>query len=175
MPSSAVEGREWVRYKLADLVFDTVVDVGPGEGTYVDLLRSAFPKAKFIAVEIWEPYISRFGLREKYDAVVVGDAAYVDSDIYRGAVVIAGDVCEHMEEEQLNDFLHSVSVGASVFVASVPIIHYPQGEEEGNPYEAHRLHFTQASFFAKLMQYFYGWHLYEWYGQVVGRWILIRP
>lgn len=175
MPSSALEGREWVRYKLADLVFDKIVDVGPGEGTYVDLIKPYRQNLEFVAIEIWKPYVERFKLRDRYDKVIVADASRMPGSTYADAAVIAGDVCEHMTEVQLDLFMSRVAERARVFVASVPIVHYPQGEEEGNPYEAHLQHFTRESFFAKLMQHFYGWHLYEWYGQVVGRWILIRP
>ena len=41
----------------------TILDVGCGQGDYADLLGEHF--GKFDAVEIWEPYIEQFNLKER--------------------------------------------------------------------------------------------------------------
>lgn len=43
----------------------TILDVGPGAGTYYDLLHPYFPLARFDAVEIFAPYVERYRLPER--------------------------------------------------------------------------------------------------------------
>ena len=45
----------------------TILDVGPGEGTYYNLLNDYFTNMD--AVEVWEPYINQYNLRNKYNNV----------------------------------------------------------------------------------------------------------
>lgn len=55
MPNSDGEGKEWARDVIKRLNPATVVDVGPGEGTYVRLARDVTPKCRWIGVEAWAP------------------------------------------------------------------------------------------------------------------------
>ena len=54
----------------------TILDVGPGEGTYYNLLNDYFTNMD--AVEVWEPYINQYNLRNKsrekksYEAMLKG-------------------------------------------------------------------------------------------------------
>ena len=53
-------------------------------------------------------------------------------------VVILGDVAEHMTAEDASLLWDRASAAARKAVyLSIPIIHYPQGEIEGNPHEHH--------------------------------------
>jgi 2-polyprenyl-3-methyl-5-hydroxy-6-metoxy-1,4-benzoquinol methylase len=45
----------------------SVLDVGCGAGTYSDLVRGAGMTTELIGIEVWEPYVKRFGLTAKYD------------------------------------------------------------------------------------------------------------
>lgn len=116
-----------------------VVDIGPGEGTYADLLRPLFPGARFIAVEKWAPYVRRFGLEHKYDQVIVADGAWLDwQRVVDGAeLVIFGDVLEHMAEEEARWCWSQARANAQCVLLSIPVRYHPQEEWEGNPYERH--------------------------------------
>ena len=52
-------------------------------------------------------------------------------------VTIAGDVLEHMSKEDAVDVVGKILNVSTYLFISIPIIHYPQDEVNGNPYEAH--------------------------------------
>jgi hypothetical protein len=143
MPSSSKEGktqiREWIT-EFAEEV-NTVIDLGAGNGTYhkfyaekSDLLR----KSKWIAVEAWEPYIERFELTKKYDSIICKNMCDIDyTELETLDLAFLGDVLEHVTKEQAVSVIDKLSKVCKRIIISIPIIHYPQGEEEGNPFEAH--------------------------------------
>lgn len=118
-----------------------MLDIGAGSGTYSDLYSANHlkrPKFKWDAVEIWEPYVDKFKLHDKYDNVYQMDAlSYLKTATTKYDVVFMGDVIEHMTKEEAVLMVELAQNMASLIIISVPIIHYPQGEYEGNPYEAH--------------------------------------
>lgn len=108
-----------------------ILDIGSGWGKY----RWILPEYEFDAVEAWEPYVRQHKLDAYYDKVFIGEA--IDySYPYRYGAVILGDVLEHMTIGDAQNFLHHAYDHADLVVVAVPFLH-PQGEEEGNPYEAH--------------------------------------
>ena len=144
MPYSSVEGKGFVRDFLADKWLLQIVDVGPGAGAYRELLRGH--DAWWTAVEIWAPYVTQFGLREKYNEVVISDVAWIDWDLLGNIdLVIFGDVLEHMKYEDASQVVARAVSRSKYVVIALPIIHYPQGTEMGNPYEAHVQHYSPTS------------------------------
>lgn len=74
MPLSDPSHRPWVLEQLRpDLdQICTVVDVGAGFGGWREFLGPwIHPRARWAAVEIFEPYVERFLLRERYHQVTV--------------------------------------------------------------------------------------------------------
>jgi hypothetical protein len=146
VPVSSPEGKEWTIQEWVS--FDTahtwVLDIGPGMGTYSDLLRDSDSGEVWCAVEAWAPYVDEFGLWEKYDRVSVGDVRHLatngDYDLYD--IVIAGDVLEHMSNYDAVKVIDRIQQSATVndLFVSVPIIHAPQGAVGGNPFEEHKYH-----------------------------------
>lgn len=112
----------------------TVLDVGAGRGMYYDTLKNIeiFP---FDALEVWEPYIAKYDLLSKYDNVYSKDVREWDKFDYD--LVILGDILEHMTKEEAVEVWNRICKQAKYAVISIPIIHYPQGESEGNPYQVH--------------------------------------
>ena len=137
MPGSNPETKPWVISKFFeyDLLSSTVLDVGPGFGTYSDLLKSNGLNIIIDAVEIWQPYIEKYSLSTKYREVFNKDIRNHDNFNYD--VVIYGDILEHMSKDDAITVWENTSKSANNAVITIPIIHYPQGESEGNPYEAH--------------------------------------
>jgi hypothetical protein len=126
------ESAEWVIEKG----IKTVLDVGPGMGNYADLFKNNGISLELIdGVEIWEPYVERFGLTNKYDNLFVEDIRKWNSFNYD--LVIFGDILEHMTKEEAIAVWDKASGAAKYAIISIPTIHYPQGEAEGNPYEEH--------------------------------------
>lgn len=135
MPYSARENDADVIAFVKENKIKTVLDVGAGSGTYGRLLA---PYVNTIeAVEIWQPYIERFNLRDIYDKVIERDVRELRQRNFGFYdLVVFGDVLEHMSRDESLVLWEAASV-ADYGLISVPIIHYPQGEEEGNPYEVH--------------------------------------
>jgi predicted TPR repeat methyltransferase len=116
----------------------TVLDIGAGKGTYGTLLRPYTERID--AIEIWEPYVEEFGLRKIYDTVVIDDFRnWPDYALtgHKWDLIVFGDVLEHMSAEESRKVWTHASHMAKFGLISVPIIHYPQGAEFGNPYEVH--------------------------------------
>lgn len=136
MPGSIRENDAFVIDTVMDKIRpDSLLDVGPGRGTYADLLGPYCDTWIFEAVEVWEPYVELFNLRDKYDHVCVNDIRdHVD---FEYDLVIFGDVMEHMTLEEAKAVWSRCADQAKWGMISVPIIHYPQGAEYGNPFEVH--------------------------------------
>ena len=135
MPFSDGSNIEWAKWLITELKPTTVVDVGPGAGKYGSIVRELLPDTKTTAVEIWEPYVETYGLRSIYDEVFITDARTFDD--YSVDLVILGDVLEHMSREDALALWDKIRSQAKAAVISIPIIHFPQGHEHGNPYEEH--------------------------------------
>lgn len=136
MPWSADENRDWVLSHIKR--GGRVLDVGAGAGIWSDLLKS---KSKSIdAVEIFEPYIERFGLKFKYDTIYLGDFKDLVLPYNYYDTVILGDVLEHFVMEDALKVWEKARLCAGPngqVLVSTPIVDWPQGEEEGNIHEAH--------------------------------------
>lgn len=137
MPYSTPEGRPWMLQRLAQVNPDSMLDIGCGSGTYSHLIHNHYPHAALIGIEVWEPYVQRFNLNDLYDELIVGDVREVDP-LPNADVVILGDVLEHMTTDDAVKVWDRARMAARKAVyLSIPIVHYPQGECEGNPHEAH--------------------------------------
>jgi hypothetical protein len=141
MPGSIRENDTFVRHFVAENNIGLVLDVGTGQGTYSDLLKNQVEVID--GIEVWKPYIEQYDLNAKYDALWEMDARKFDfspdsnglGDPYD--LVIFGDVLEHMTREESMALWYRAGKHARYCMLSVPIVHYPQGAEFGNPHEVH--------------------------------------
>lgn len=172
MPYSSVEGKDFIKaFFTPDKYIRHVVDIGPGAGTYYDLLQPSVAADWWTAVEIWAPYIEQFRLRDKYNEVIISDAYWLDWDrLGVISLTILGDVIEHISYVQAESILERAVARSRYVVLSLPIIHYPQGTEMGNPYEAHVQHYTPESVDELLLADYNV--VGRWEGEVVGVYII---
>ena len=162
MPTSDPEGQSWAIERIAKTTTPVIVDIGPGEGTYSIIARHSRPSARWISVEIFEPYVHDYGLASKYDEVVVADArTYRFPD--RPFTLLAGDVLEHMHHNEAVAFLNRAKSAADEIMVSVPIIKFCQGQVDGNIHEAHLYHWGYEEMAAQLPG------CESWRGNTVGR------
>lgn len=140
MPMSSTEGKDWIVGRALRHLSGrpaTILDVGVGCGTYLDLLGPILPLARWIGVEIWEPYVARFDLAARYDELIVADVRDLDP-LPAADLIILGDVVEHMAHaDALKLWDRARAAARRAVILSLPIVEYPQGEVDGNPYEAH--------------------------------------
>ncbi|MET3806543.1 hypothetical protein ABIB25_003559 [Nakamurella sp. UYEF19] len=169
---SSQEGKGWVKERVSALAADgplAVLDVGPGVGTYAKLLAGP-AVSHLLGIEIYAPYVETYRLREYYDEIVIGDIREVD--LPPVDVVILGDVAEHMTEaEALDVWERSAAAARRAVYLSIPIIHYPQGEIEGNEHEHHVVDDWDHD---KVMAAFTGIDNY-WLGNEVGVYERLTP
>jgi methyltransferase family protein len=143
MPFSARQNRTWAAKHVAGARPRLILDIGPGEGTYADLLRPLLPHTAFHGIEAWGPYVDRFNLLSKYDAITVGDVRTFEFP--RGDyTVIMGDVLEHMPEEDGRAVIANIKANAKHLLLSVPVLHKEQGATFGNPFERHVRHWKAS-------------------------------
>jgi cyclopropane fatty-acyl-phospholipid synthase-like methyltransferase len=135
MPYSHDANKDYIRKILQRLQPKTILDVGAGAGKYSILANQVLSDFTIDAVEVWEPYIERFDLNNKYDNVLVEDVRNLDNFNYD--LVIFGDILEHMTKEEAQSLWSKVSTQAKASIIAIPVTHCPQGHWEGNPYEEH--------------------------------------
>ncbi len=121
MAFSSSEGklfcRDWlIRMFMHDQV-RTILDIGPGSGTYGMLVKQSYNEAQAIyrkynhaempnsiqminAVEIFYPYVKRFGLEGIYDNIYCISVTEVQLIENTYDLIIFGDVLEHLEKEE---------------------------------------------------------------------------
>lgn len=133
MPRSDPEPRSWVIDKIKSIDPYTILDIGAGEGTWADLLNHL--NKQIDAIEVFKPYIEKYGLRKKYDSVF--NVNVLDWDDFNYDLVILGDVLEHMTKDEAITLMERVASSAKYAIITIPIIHFPQGIEENNPFERH--------------------------------------
>jgi SAM-dependent methyltransferase len=133
---SSTEGKSETLVWIVKNNIKTILDIGAGSGTYHNLLESnGIRLDKFDAVEVWQPYVEQYSLKDRYDHVFQVDARKHNKFDYD--LVILGDVLEHMTKEEAIALWTKISKKAKHAIISIPIIHYPQGHIDGNPYEEH--------------------------------------
>jgi hypothetical protein len=102
----------------------TLLDIGAGQGKYADLTRQAGVQARMTATEIVPDYVERFGLREKYDEVLIMDAAQmvIDSSCRNRLydVVTIGDCIEHIPKSQALDLLNFLAYRSAYTIVIAP-------------------------------------------------------
>jgi predicted TPR repeat methyltransferase len=139
LKSGKAETLAW--FQANQSTIKTVVDIGPGSGTYVKLIREdaqCCVDATWIGVEIWKPYIEEFKLESRYNQVLNQDVRTVDWVALGPDVVIAGDVLEHMTKQDAVALVDRILQVSKTLIVSIPIRHMPQDEHAyPNPHEAH--------------------------------------
>lgn len=110
-----------------------ILDVGPGQGTYADLLKHL--GYKMDAVEVWAPYVDQFDLKSKYDNVYISDIC--DFDIEGYDFIILGDVLEHLIVENAKNLIKKIDSCSIKTMVAVPYRMPQDGAEYGNEYETH--------------------------------------
>ncbi len=108
-----------------------VLDVGAGSGKFRDILHD-YPHVD--AVEVHEPYIERYQLRERYRQVFACDLREGPGTIATYDLVIFGDVIEHLTVEDAQAVL-ARTIDTAVLV-TVPYL-YEQGAHDGVTWEIH--------------------------------------
>jgi len=141
---SDAEGKS-VALSLIQLVAPkTVLDVGAGRGAYLDLAAETV-HAHWTAIEAWQPYISEFKLRDRYQRVIHRDVGRLDlGTIGRFDLIVLGDVLEHFNVIDAVWLWHELRKVAPWLLLSIPIVPYPQGAIAGNPFEIHRSDWTHT-------------------------------
>lgn len=109
--------------------YKKVLDVGPGQGTYADLLDYEMD-----CVEIYEPYIHQFELNKKYKKVICDDIMNVDISKYD--LIILGDVLEHLSVRNAQKLIYNIMNSGKECLVAVPYM-MEQGEWGGNIHETH--------------------------------------
>lgn len=134
MPYSYREFKQEIKHHIVDVIPKTskILDVGPGCGTYSDLLRDL--GFKIDCLEIWEPYIHQFNLSEKYENVILGNI--IDFDFTGYDYIIMGDILEHLTVVDAQEIIRKIEVNNIKALVAVPY-EYEQGEWDGNIYETH--------------------------------------
>src|SRR5690606_5380160 len=143
MPTPNKENKRWALERIKAIDPRSVLDVGPGDGTYSDLARR-HTRAHWLAVEEWGPYVSKYNRWSKYNHGVVADIRQCDlQSIHAPAdLAIDGDVLEHMTKVEARGVLARLTAWADNVIVCIPLVHREQDAYEGNWFEIHREHWT---------------------------------
>lgn len=136
MPTSDPANKLWSIRKIKAIDPKTVLDVGTGMGDYLEFIKTYISSDVVVhGVEVWEPYVEEYSLKERYDQLYIQDVREMTKFEYD--LVILGDVLEHMPEDDAVKLWDTISKQARHAMISIPIGHHPQGAWGGNPYEIH--------------------------------------
>lgn len=126
-------GKDEVRDYLVDRFPNgsTALDVGACDGIWWKLLGQHFVMD---AIEIFEPNIESYKLREKYREVFNANAIGFEFEHYD--LIIFGDVLEHMTVEDAQKCLEYAKPRCQEIIIAVPY-RFKQGPFNGNVYEKH--------------------------------------
>jgi len=111
-----------------------ILDIGAGEGTYYDLLKHHFND--FDGIEIFEPYIEKYDLKNKYNNLYLGNIVDFEFPDFDYDIIIMGDTLEHLSETDARTVINKYINRVNEFIAIVPL-NLPQDEVFGNIYEKH--------------------------------------
>lgn len=111
----------------------TILDVGAGSGTYYNYLYRDFKNID--AVEVFEPNIINFDLKNKYRNVYNTDIKDFKYDYYD--LIIFGDILEHLDIKEAQMVLKYALERCKQVIVAVPYM-YKQGVEHNNVYEIHK-------------------------------------
>jgi len=142
MARSSKNGKVWTKQKITELIQGpaNILDIGCGQGTYKNLFadNELVSTCNWTAVEVWEPYIKKFNLAEKYNRVINQDARNLDwSCLGSWDLIFMGDVLEHMTKEESQQLVDTALNHTRWILISIPIVYLPQGADHGNQYEIH--------------------------------------
>ena len=110
----------------------TCLDVGACDGKWSKLLNDYF---YMDAVEVWEPYIKKNKLADKYAHVYFIDIR--DFKFARYDIIIFGDILEHLPVADAQKVIEYAWPRCKQMLIAVPFL-YAQGEKNGNPHEVHQ-------------------------------------
>lgn len=132
-------------HPLAQQIKVRFLDVGAGAGWNLDRYADALPVSGSVwtALEVWTPYLERFNLFGRYHAVLNVDVRTCPELEPAQHVILLGDVLEHLEKDEalcVWDWARQQTGPHGRVVLTLPIVHWPQGAEEGNPHEEHLHH-----------------------------------
>lgn len=154
MPTSHSELKDWMFDKFKSLKPTSVVDVGPGNGTYSELMRHVCP-ARWMAIEAWGPYVPQFNLWSKYDHVVISDLRHVDFMSVHPCpdLIIIGDCLEHIPKDEAVYQLKRYCAWGGALMISVPLGEYPQEPLDANWFERHHATWNRGELVELLQDY----------------------
>jgi len=172
MAFSSNEGKELFKDWVYSFSPRKILDVGPGAGVYADLIHEVEGKRVKVAarkavegsgswsevtkcfespvsitgLEVFKPYINQFGLKQKYDRLIIGDIYDLRDQLEDYDLIIFGDVLDHLPREKALQVWSAVRkktkfLWLSTIVRPAPDLEwyagYTQEEEEYaiNPYE----------------------------------------
>jgi len=146
MPGSVAEGKEMVKDFAIKHGLKTVLDGGPGEGTYYYALQGAEIEI-LDGIEVWGPYIDQYDLKTKYHEIYIADIYYFDWNKLKRYydLIILGDIIEHLPQERGQDVIDHAVEYAKYVVVSLPIYGYYQVATMGNTYETHVEQYSDES------------------------------
>lgn len=108
-----------------------VLDVGPGCGTYGVMLNSTHT---IDAIEIFQPYIEMFDLKNIYNKVINGNI--LSFDFFTYDYIIMEDVLEHIPKYEAINLVKKINDSNIRCLIAVPYL-YEQGEYMDNIHETH--------------------------------------
>ena len=141
-----------------------LLDIGAGAGANYEILKDYYNIID--CIEVFTPYIERFGLTKKYRNVfnvnVLDFDNFCDYDL-----LIMGDVLEHLSVVDAISLLKRITELGVPIIIQVPFM-YQQGVYDGNVYEIHLqddlTESVMASRYSEYLQHIHTqqvmWHLW---------------
>lgn len=136
MPTSSSDLKEAIFEHIRTVVLEQlpkrykILDVGPGMGTY----GMSLSDLNIDALEIYEPYVKQYNIKQYYKNVFIGDILKFDYDDYD--YIILGDVLEHIPVKDAKKLIQDITSKGIKCLVAVPFL-CPQDAVHGVESEIH--------------------------------------
>ena len=143
MPTSLSAFNKEVIDHITALKPKTVLDVGPGQGKYKNIINSVSSEIVCDAVEPVEKYITDYDLKSKYRNVFQQDIIdFVKTDrTHHYDLCIMGDILEHLFLNEAMNVIDALAYKCKHLIIIWPT-NLPQDVEFDSYYEMHKSNFT---------------------------------
>lgn len=147
MPGSFPVFDEVVRQVVAWIAPGSALDIGAGAGKYGHMLRQIAPNCDCTGVEVHQPYVDQFGLRDVYARVEVDDIVSWCRRNEQATfdLAVIGDCLQILPKGDGLDVLNALVYRCAWLIVLVPEF-VVQGASDVTPNEVHRSVWSERDF-----------------------------
>src|SRR5258708_31728811 len=130
---------------LIDKKAESILDIGDGQGLYMEMIKLRVKPKRTVAVDLFEPYIRDAKKKKIHDKYVLKDIRKITSKDFQDKsfdVVIALQVLEHLKKKEAFALLNKMEkIAKKQVIVATQIGYMHHLHVDNNPHQEHKLEF----------------------------------